>query len=303
MPEIRPAQPSERKPALELLQRGLTTQERQARFDRRTVERIALLVAVQQNEILGAIGWQAEPNQTALVWAPRCRADLELETVEEISLSLLKAATEKARQADLDLAQMTLSGNAIEAASSEEDRQLLQQAGYKHLANLLYLACTTETMPAELPPSSLEFEPYEETEYERLSRLIEATYEGTLDCPGLNGIQSIDTVIEGYRNIGRFLPQNWRFVRHEGQDIGCLLLAKHPDQQLFELVYMGMIPEARGKGWGYDIARFAQWTARTANASHLVVAVDATNHPAVSGYQRAGFFSWDCRAVYIKNLC
>jgi ribosomal protein S18 acetylase RimI-like enzyme len=295
--EIRPVQTSEEGVALELMQQDLTEEERNVRFDRDTVKRTSKWVAVHDEKVLGAIYWHPEPNQTALVWMPRCVPGLESEEVEAVSLALLNAVTEQAVQAGLDLVQAALGEHQF-----LQDQVILEEAEYEYLADLIYLACTPEAMPGEQPDSQLEFEPYEETEYERLTRLVEATYEETFDCPALNGVQAIDTVLEGYRNVGRFLPQHWRFIRHAGQDVGCLLLAEYPDQSLFELVYMGLIPEARGKGWGHDIARFAQWITRSANGLHLVVAVDAANTPAIRGYEKAGYTSWDRRVVYVKIL-
>lgn len=295
--EIRPARPAEKERIYQWMQQGLSEDERKTRLDKAVLDLAFQLVAVRDGKVLGGIYWQIEANNSGLLWLPRCDPGIDSADVEAISLLLLDAVTEQARQAGLDLAQAIVNENAF-----LQDRQLLEKSGYRHLADLLYLVSTSEMMPERQPESLLEFEPYEETEYERLALLVEATYQGTLDCPGLNGVQSIHTVLEGYRNIGRFFPQHWRFIRHGGQDIGCLLLAEHPSQKLFELVYMGLIPEARGRGWGYEIARFAQWMTRAADYSHLVVAVDAVNRPAIRGYEQAGFFSWDRRRVYVKVL-
>ena len=92
-------------------------------------------------------------------------------------------------------------------------------------------------------------------------RLVERTYEGTLDCTALNGVRDIDDVINGYQATGVFRPENWLFVRSGGQDVGVLLLADHPQARHWELMYMGLVPEVRGRGWGRQIARYAQWLA------------------------------------------
>jgi mycothiol synthase len=89
-------------------------------------------------------------------------------------------------------------------------------------------------------------------------------------------------------------------ARHDGADLGCLLLADHPDQRIWELVYMGIVPEARGRGLGLALARQAQWRARQAGAERLVLAVDAANEPALRGYAAAGFITWDRRSVFLK---
>ena len=179
------------------MQQGLSDEERRARFDKETLARVSPLIAVLDEEVLGATYWQAEPNRTAQVWLPRCVAEaaseLEPGEIEAVSLALLEAADTQAIRAGLDLAQVALNEDQF-----EQDKTLLEKAGYRHLADLLYLASTPEMMPSVPPESPLEFKPYEETEYERLACLVEATYQGTLDCPRLNGVQSIDTVLDGY---------------------------------------------------------------------------------------------------------
>ena len=88
-------------------------------------------------------------------------------------------------------------------------------------------------------------------------------HEGTLDCARrLNGVRDIDDVVNGYQATGVFCPEKWQFVRSDGRDVGVLLLADHPKAKHWELMYMGLIPEVRGRGWGRQITRYAQWLAR-----------------------------------------
>jgi ribosomal protein S18 acetylase RimI-like enzyme len=88
----------------------------------------------------------------------------------------------------------------------------------------------------------------------------------------------------------------------EGRDVGVLLLADHPRAGHWELMYMGLVPEARGHGWGRHIARHAQWLARCAAVERIVLAVDAANRPALAMYERAGFAEWDRRSVFVRIL-
>ena len=57
-------------------------------------------------------------------------------------------------------------------------------------------------------------------------------------------------VIDGYKAVGEFRPDLWLFARHEGQDVGCLLLNLHPDVRHAEIVYVALVPEVRSRGWG-----------------------------------------------------
>jgi ribosomal protein S18 acetylase RimI-like enzyme len=82
--------------------------------------------------------------------------------------------------------------------------------------------------------------------------------------------------------------------------VGVLLLADHPKGRHWELMYAALVPEVRGRGWGRQITRYAQWRARGANVERIVVAVDAANLPAVAMYRDSGFDSWDERSVYVR---
>jgi ribosomal protein S18 acetylase RimI-like enzyme len=120
------------------------------------------------------------------------------------------------------------------------------------------------------------------------------TYEGTLDCPSIDGQRAPADILEGYASTGVFRPEHWLMAKHEDAAVGCLLLADHPPDQL-ELVYMGLVPAARGRHWGTWLVRQAQWLARQAGRQRLVVAVDLANTPAVKLYRAEGFVKWETR--------
>jgi ribosomal protein S18 acetylase RimI-like enzyme len=72
------------------------------------------------------------------------------------------------------------------------------------------------------------------------------------------------------------------------------------DRPTWELVYMGLLPIVRGSALGLQVVRHAQWLARLAGSSRLVLAVDSRNEPALRCYERAGFLEWERRAVHLK---
>jgi ribosomal protein S18 acetylase RimI-like enzyme len=171
------------------------------------------------------------------------------------------------------------------------------------LADLVYLTCEAERFPADLlDPHDLAFLPYDASQHDRFIQVIEQTYEDTLDCPALNGARRMEDVLEGYRATGMFHPEHWLIVRAGGQDVGVLLLADHSAARHWELVYMGLVPIARGQGWGRQITQHAQRLARRQNVERIVLAVDAANSPALGMYRAAGFEPWDRRVVFVRFL-
>jgi ribosomal protein S18 acetylase RimI-like enzyme len=232
------------------------------------------------------------PGKTAQVWLPR----LESGEPSATALGLFQAIDAWLEEQSIELAQ------ALFEQISEEEEQLLLQAGFVYLSDLLYLASPTEQFPESSPASQLEFTPYDPSRHEALKSVIEATYFQTLDCPKLNDLRDMEEVVEGYRSSGVFLANLWSLVRFEGKDIGCLLLVDHPEYDNVELVYMGVVSATRGRGFGMEIARFAQWQTKCLGRARIVVAVDAANEPAVRMYSAVGFQAWDRRRVYFRSF-
>jgi RimJ/RimL family protein N-acetyltransferase len=251
-----------------------------------------LLIARRGQRLVGAIFSQIQPGYAALLWPPRIVPAEPAETLGR----LLAASDERLVRRQVRIVQCLVPDD------SHADDALLTQDNYRHLATLLYLASMEKEYPTSAPQGSLVFEPSNASNDERLRRVVETTYQQTLDCPALNGIRTVEEVLTGYRSAGEFDPRLWFLVTHDGEDVGCLLLSDYPEQENWELIYMGLVPSARGHGWGKQIARQAQWLARQAGRPRLVLAVDAANVPALRMYAAAGFRAWQRRRVFLKTF-
>jgi len=296
-PLIGPASPERRREVLSLVLRHLLAEDRDERiraFLRRARPNPTLLDGLLEarrgDRLVGGIFSEVQAGGTAVVWPPRLVPEEPAATREQ----LLAAAEEFLRSRHIYVACTLLQ------ADMEDDGRVLRAGGFEPLADLIYLFSTEEVFPRPRPTSPLEFQSYGPAHHDRLAGVVEATYEGTLDCPRLNGVRHIDAVLAGYRATGTFHPDRWLLVRHQGADVGCLLLADHPEEENWELVYMGLVPSARGNGWGRAITRHAQWLTRQAGRPRLVLAVDRANAPAVRMYSMEGFRAWDRRSVYLK---
>lgn len=251
-----------------------------------------LFIARRDETLYGAAWGQRQSGNYAIFWPPQLTSG---EAANNTTFLLSEAVIRDLDAAGVDLTQSLLADSKHELAS------VLQRVGFQHSADLLYLTCESARFPLAAPvPCEVEFAEYAETERERLARVIERTYEDTQDCTALDGARSIDDVITGYQATGVFRPRNWLFVQYEGEDVGMILLADHHPARHWELMYMGLVPQWRGRGWGRQIARYAQWLARAANVERILVAVDAANQPAVDVYRSTGFEIWDRRAVFLR---
>ena len=190
---------------------------------------------------------------------------------------------------------------AVVDARNGGDATGLKRAGYRYLADLDYLISFLDSFPQERPVSELQFRSLPTDDERRLESLVQRTYIGSLDCPQLGGSRRIEDVLRGYRETAVYRHDWWLVATHNDQDVGCVLLADHPDYNQCELIYLGIVPETRGRGWGFQATRYAQWLMRTAARQRMLLALDAANWPAHRMYLAAGFDSWDRRSVYVRT--
>jgi ribosomal protein S18 acetylase RimI-like enzyme len=251
-----------------------------------------LLVALRAEEVVGGAWAQLQPGRTASISPPAVVAGEPASTADRLLDELLQASASGHAQ----LAQVLLEQD------HGADFERLVSRRFEHMTDLLYLVSLASAFPEAESATPLTFEPFSESQQSRLSALVERTYEETRDCPQMNGLRDMADTLAGYRAAGSFDPARWFFLRHDGQDVGCLLLADHPEHRQWELVYVGLVPEFRGRGWGVEVVRHAQFLASRARAKCLLLAVDAANEPAVAMYGEAGFTAWDRRSVLVRRL-
>ncbi|MEI8372372.1 MAG: GNAT family N-acetyltransferase [Planctomycetota bacterium] len=248
--------------------------------------------AFRAEEMTGSLLIQTQPGRTAVIWPPQIVAGEPQETV----CQLLRAGLKHLPQLGIRMVQ------ALLPTDVGADAKSLVAVGFRYLSDLLYLVCLADEFPTSPPCLKLQFEPYAPTRHARFAELVDATYKDSLDCPAVNGVRSVDDVLQGYRATGHFDPERWFIIHHQSEEIGCLILTDYPENAIWELIYMGLLPTARGRGLGVEIVRHALWLAGQASRNRLVLAVDAANGPALRMYAAAGFQAWDRKSVYILVL-
>jgi ribosomal protein S18 acetylase RimI-like enzyme len=249
-----------------------------------------LFVAMRGEQMCGAAWGQRQPGNIAVFWPAWLASGERIET----ALLLAEHVVQTLDETSIEMTQVLVSPGDADVTC------VLEHVEFRHLADLLYLSCEAAKFPQTRPPLELDFITYDGAQRARLNALIERTYDGTLDCTALNGVREVENVVTGYQATGLFRPENWMIARAAGVDVGILLLADHPKAHHFELMYMGLVPEARGRNWGRQIVQHAQWLARRAEVERIVLAVDSVNAPALRMYRSTGFEMWDRRAVYMR---
>ncbi len=130
--------------------------------------------------------------------------------------------------------------------------------------------------------------------------ILDRTYHDSLDAPELNGLRTIDQVMDGLRQEGRDRPELWALAWHGNDPIGVVILTQLPEGLIWNLAYMGVVPEARGNKWGYALAYWAMERAHAEGALELWNSVDERNIPARKLYRRLGFEELERKSVLLR---
>jgi ribosomal protein S18 acetylase RimI-like enzyme len=178
----------------------------------------------------------------------------------------------------------------------------LRAGGFTHLASLDYLerpAGARGTAESATLPSGTWIGNWDPRDRAGMVALLRRTYEGTLDCPGLAELRADEDILDGHLHAGEFDPALW-FVLHQGpRPIGVLLLSPSAATDSIEVIYLGLAPEARGRGLAAALLAHGARAIAARPERTLALAVDARNTPASKLYERAGFAAVRRREAWI----
>lgn len=243
------------------------------------------------NGLLGALVCLPVPGASALVWPPGAVDDDERPRRED---ALVRYAVAWLRGRGVKLAQSLLMPEEVFLAQS------LERNGFAHVTNLWYLGHDLE-VPVDVlaTPAHLHFENYDPQVPGLFHQTLLRTYEGTLDCPEVNGVRSIEEVIQGHQAQGKYDPGRWWLALQGERPVGVAVVTELPESGDWEVAYMGVVPEARRRGFGREVLLKALFEARAAGIARMTLSVDTRNLPAWELYRRVGFAPYDQRAVFL----
>jgi len=253
----------------------------------------SLQLAERAGQPVGAVLSMVQPDQTAFVWPPELVPGAE--EGDEIADALLTSVAGR-----LDRGAVWL-GQCILEPEETWQRAVMVRNGYPHLTDMLYLERVLGSRPLPAPESGLEAHAYDpSTNRARFVRMLEQTYLRTLDCPEMNGLRTADETFDSHRLSGEFEPSRWNVFSDGGSDVGVLLLNDHPDQDAWEIVYLGVGDGHRGRGHGRAMLTWGCRAAQQARRSSVLVAVDCRNSYARKIYSDAGFVELAVRSVHLR---
>ncbi len=298
---IQPAAKTQLSVGLQILFQHLPLSERQGTiarvqqmFARGELDLDGLLVARSDGKPVGALLTNVAPGAVGLVWPPRVLPGRERVVVED---GLLEHARTRFRSRGVKLAQALLMPDEAGFGRS------LERNGFPHITRLWFLRHHLELSAVDLSaPEQLTFGTYRPRNPERFVATLLRTYEGTQDCPELNGVRTVDEILAGHRAQGSFNPEFWWLASAGTEPVGVLLVNPAADQLTWELVYLGVVPEVRGRSFGRQLVRKALCEAKLGQAQAVTLSVDARNQPAQQIYHQLGFEVWDRREVYLAII-
>lgn len=239
-----------------------------------------LVVCRSLSRVIGAGLAVATPGRGVALWPTRVVADLPLDETISVHHVLLGAMEQHARRQRAKVASLNLRpGDAV--------THVLRQRGYLEVMTMWEM----RRLPGSTPPAppNLSFASYSSRRRPEFLRMLDASYEESLDCPVIASVRSAeDSLVTHLAQNVENVPRAW-LVKHWGEPAGCIFLAMMPDNNEMDIVYLGLALPHRGKGLGRELLNFAFREASTAGADAVTVRVDAANAPAVALYRRAGF--------------
>lgn len=185
-------------------------------------------------------------------------------------------------------------------ADADRAAPLVRQ-GFRRVTQLLYLEHHLNVLPAA-PADALVFEPFDAANEPTFRQTLARSYDGTLDCPELNGVRTIDEILAGYRAPGAGKPAGWWLLRAGDEPAGVLILTAMSEDAAWDLSYIGVVPEHRRRGIGRVAVCHALQTAQVGGAVQMLLAVDVRNEPARHLYASLGFTQTELRDVYLHLL-
>ncbi len=243
------------------------------------------------NKLTGVVLAYEAPGRIGTLHPPQVTED----ACEGTASALLLHACENIARLNVPVLQ------AVVPSEHAADTLLLQETGFARIARLLLMVAPAGSFPASRPQLPFELLPYSPDLHRRFEQAVDASYEGSQDCPAVDGARQTADVLDGYRASGVFRNDWWLLIRHGQRDAGVLLISDFPQHQNAELAYMGLAPAYRGNGFGLLLTRYALWLAGREGRQQMVLAVDEKNQPALDLYTAAGFSVWSDREVYIKT--
>lgn len=231
------------------------------------------------------------PDGTAFAWPPSVFPDVPQR--DEVAVGVIHGLVSWAA---------ALGSRYVQAAvdpQRADHRAAFAAAGFRLIAGLRTLQRPLDRPLRRTTDRCDRTVPFEPAVEERFRLVIERTYQDSLDCPAFDGVRTAAEALNSYRFAGDFTPQRWRLVERAGDDVAVVIVNDHFDERSREIVYLGVVPEARGAGLARCLVEDVIAEAMIEDCDSVLTAVDVANDRALGLYARMGFVPLHDRQIFV----
>ncbi len=251
------------------------------------------VVAVENGSVLGCAIHFPMPDGASTAAFPFCRAGYDR---KDVHVGLLRALRERAAGDGV---------HTLQAFCDVDDTakaEVFTAAGYDELATMTFLERIVPQEDGNIPlDEEIEWLSYSEEVHDNFVATVAGSYKGTLDCVKLGEERDVEATLESYKERAKFDPSLWWLAKVKGEVVGCLLLVYYSEEQSYEVTYIAVVPEHRGKSFGRKMMeRGLKEIALRSPGGRIALAVDDQNSPALAMYSDLDFTVEDRRKVFFS---
>lgn len=235
-------------------------------------------VARSGEQVDGVMLILPQAGHMATCWAPRFMFGLSKEKALPVARQLWDQAKLQLYEEGMQVFQ------ALTADVRDWDAEILRSIGFKHITQLLTLRWSSRTgMPPMNGNRQTSLVPVKDDNEELFRQTMTLTQAESLDAPELDQYQTSEN-----NRLGADEHQlRWLICDDNQQAVGGLILSQ--EGTVGQLIYCGLVPEARQHRMGTFAVQWALQFFRAQYIRRVTVRLDARNAPARTLYERCGF--------------
>ena len=233
-----------------------------------------------------------------LIINPGASGNIILTELNEATIAQLRFLARQIENFDIGFLQ-----SIIDETDTGKEK-ILSQAGFRRLCLLEIMELESNFNKFNIPVNDEEalavnWLTFNNNLQDEFENTIIASYKDSMDCPEITGLRSKQEILIGHKYSGNFTPQFWLMLKYKKQNAGIILLNEAVEEpQRLDLIYMGIVPEFRGKGLGKILLSHAIKLAENSKIRKIRLAVDSRNIPAIRLYHKIGFSTIQRQIVF-----
>jgi len=253
----------------------------------------------ETGELRGVALAVTRPGREAVLWIPVV-AGLEEPVATDLIRELVQALARRLDHESISCQVCFLDHDR------QRERDWLAAAGFPHVADLCRLGCHPDLLPP--PPPAPEGtrhwqrHDYSDSTHRLFARGIDLVQVDSLDVPEIQGVRTANDVLTSHAASGGQLGDLWRvYTDPQSGDPQAILLLSDRTSHTLEILYIGVVPRARGQGVGTWLIHEARAAAVRLNRPSLEVAVESRNTPALRLYSRLGLVEYQRTGLHLRT--